>query len=211
MTAARTNSGPRVAMALLLALGAAIGPVGSVLGQSPSPAPEPDDSTVTDVSGPVPSAQEVSLVLGIEVEAGELREDLSQLWEGADLDWQAVSSAQQRMYRSSAGEQPGPSAGVIVDIARFTGPEDAVHHVDETLFGGRPPGFATALSADFVATESFATDDGFGGSFIFVRNGPVVVAVTAAAADTSELEAATEAIVELVLGRLPGATAAPTP
>jgi len=55
-----------------------------------------------------------------------------------------------------------------------------------------------------VATASFESDDGFGGSFLFLREGPVVVAVTAMATGTTEMEAVSEAVVALVLSRLHG-------
>ena len=66
------------------------------------------------------------------------------------------------------------------------------------------PGFEADLTGDYVDAASFETDDGFGGSYIFLREGPVVVAVTAMAAGTTEMEAVSEAVVAFVLGRLHG-------
>jgi hypothetical protein len=84
--------------------------------------------------------------------------------------------------------------------------DEAVTNVEDTVFGDDEvlPGFATELEGDFLASMSGATDDGMGVSVIFMVTGPVAVSVTAVATDVPEMEAESEAIVELVLDRLRG-------
>jgi hypothetical protein len=176
----------RVMVAGLCALVATIGLGGSLLAQSPSPSVEPSTLVETAVLDPFPTAEEISDILGVDVEARGIEDGLSQIWEGTILDWQTLPSAQLQIYASSTDEPQGPSAGVIIDIAHFGSADDAMRHVDDVvddlvddLVDDGQPGFATDLTGDFVATASFESDDGFGGSFMFLREGPVVVAVTA--------------------------------
>jgi hypothetical protein len=193
----------RVMVAGLSALMAMIGLSGSLLAQSPSPPVEPSTLVETAVLDPFPTAEEISDILGVDVEARGIEDGLSQIWEGTILDWQALPSAQLQIYFSPTEEPQGPSAGVIIDVAHFGSVDDAMRHVDDVVDDGQP-GFATDLTGDYVATASFETDDGIGGSFMFFREGPVVVAVTAMATGTTEMEAISEAVVALVLSRLHG-------
>jgi hypothetical protein len=194
----------RVMAACLSALMATIGLGGSVLAQSASPSAEPSALVETAVLDPFPSAEEISEILGVDVEARGIEDGLSQIWEGTSIDLQALPSAQLQIYRSPTDEPQGSLTGIIIDVAHFDSVDDAVQHVDDDVLDGYPPGFETDLSGDYVATASFETDDGFGGSFMFLREGPVVVAVTAMATGTTEMEAVSEAVVALVLSRLHG-------
>ena len=194
-------------VACLSALMTVIGLGGSLLAQSPSPPVEPRTLVETAVLDPFPTAEEISDILGVDVEARGIEDGLSQIWEGTILDWQTLPSAQLQIYASPTDEVQGPSAGVIIDIARFGSADDAMRHVDDVVddvVDDGQPGFATDLTGDFVATASFESDDGFGGSFMFLREGPVVVAVTAMATGTTEMEVVSEAVVALVLSRLHG-------
>jgi hypothetical protein len=197
----------RVMVAGLCALMAMVGLGGSLLAQSPSPPVESSTVVETAVVDPFPTAEEISDILGVDVEARGIEEGLSQIWEGTILDWQTLPSAQLQIYASSTDEPQGPSAGVIIDIAHFGSADDAMRHVDDVVddvVDDGQPGFATDLTGDFVATASFESDDGFGGSFMFLREGPVVVVATMFAAGATEMEVASEAVVALVLSRLHG-------
>jgi len=191
-------------VACLTASMAVSGLGGSLLAQSPSPPVEPDTLVETAVLDPFPTVEEISEVLEVEVEARGIEDGLSQIWEGTDLDWQSLPSAQLQMYVSPQDEPQGPLTGVIIDVARFESVDDAVHHVDDVVFADGAPGFETELSGDFVATASSESDDEMGGSFIFLREGPVAVVVTVFATGATEMEAASESIVGLVLSRLHG-------
>jgi hypothetical protein len=192
----------RVMVACLSAAMATIGLGGSLLAQSPSPLVEPSTLVETVVLDPFPSAEEISDILGVHVEARGIEDGLSQIWEGTIIDWQSLPSAQLQFYFSPTDEPQVPLTGAIIDVAHFGSVEDAVQSVDDVVFVDGPPGFVTDLPGDYVATASFESDDGFGGSYIFLREGPVVVAVTVIAAGTTEMEAISEAVGALVLGRL---------
>ena len=171
----------------------------------PLPVPQTEPNLPgTELPDPFPTAEEVSDILGIEVEARGIQDGLSQIWEGADLDWQSMPAAHMQMYVSRQDGPDGPLAGVIIDVARFESVDDAVSKVDDVRSAEGPTGFETELRGDYVATASFESDDGFGGSYIFLREGPVAVVATVFASDTSEMEAASETIVGLVLSRLQG-------
>ncbi len=194
----------RMAMTCLLAGVATFGVSGSLLAQSPSP-PEASSTPMEDAGpDPFPNAGEISEILGVDVEARGVEDGLSQLWEGSDIDWQALPSAQLAMYASPADADPETLTGIIIDIVRFESTDDATQHMADVAFGDDDvdPGFETELDVDFVATMSFASEDGFGGSVIMLSTGPDAVAVTVFASGVSEMEAASTAIVELVLDRL---------
>ena len=194
-----------VVIACLSAFIAVIGLGGSLLAQSLSPPVEPSTLVETVVLDPFPTAEEISDILGVDVEARGVEDGLSQIWEGTLLDLQTLT-AQLQIYASPTDEPQGPFIGVTIDIVRFGSADDAMRHVDDVVNDAVDdlvqPGFATDLTGDFVATASFESDQGFGGSFIFLRDGPVVVVVTAAATDATEMEAVSEAVVALVLSRL---------
>ena len=95
-------------------------------------------------------------------------------------------------------------AGVTIDIVDLGTAEQAVPHVDEVMLGDEPTAFETDLEGDFVATMSFASDEGFGGSAVVLRDGPVAIAVVAAVEGATEMEAASEAIALLVQSRIQG-------
>ena len=194
----------RVMVACLSALVAMIGLGGSLLAQSPSPSAEPSALVETAVLDPFPSAEEMSEILGVGVEARGIEEGLSQIWEGTDIDVQTLPSAQLQVYFSPTDGPQDSMTAVIIDVAHFGSVDDAAQHVDDVVFEDGLPGFEADLTGDYVDAASFETDDGFGGSYIFLREGPVVVAVTAMAAGTTEMEAVSEAVVAFVLGRLHG-------
>ena len=129
---------------------------------------------------------------------------MSQIWEGTDIDLQTLPSAQLQVYFSPTDGPQDLMTAVIIDVAHFGSVDDAAQHVDDVVFEDGLPDFETDLTGDYVDTASFETDDGFGGSYIFLREGPVVVAVTTMAAGTTEMEAVSEAVVAFVLGRLHG-------
>jgi len=191
-------------VACLSALMATIGLGGSLLAQSPSPTVEPSTLVESAVLDPFPSAEEISEILGVDVEARGIEDGLSQIWEGTDIDLQTLPSAQLQVYFSPTDGPQDSLTAVIIDVAHFDSVDDAAQHVDDVVFADGLPGFETDLPGDYAATASFQTDDGFGGSYIFLREGPVVVAVTAMAAGTTEMEAVSEAVVALVLSRLHG-------
>jgi hypothetical protein len=198
------NASARVIAACLSASMVTIVLGGSLLAQSPSASVEPSTAVQTAVPDPFPSAEEISDILGVDVEARGIQDSLSQIWEGTNIDWQALPSAQLQFYFPSVDESQAPVAGVIIDVAHFGSVDDAVQHVDDAVFDANSPSFETELSGDYVTTASFESDDGFGGSFMFIREGPVVVSVMAMATGATEMEAVTEAVVALVLSRLHG-------
>ncbi len=84
----------RVMVACLSALVATIGLGGGLLAQSPSPPVEPSALVETAVLDPFPTAEEISDILGVDVEARGVEDGLSQIWEGTILDLQTLPSAQ---------------------------------------------------------------------------------------------------------------------
>ena len=194
----------RTALASVIALIVTLGLGSGALGQAASPAAEPTDPGEAGVPDVFPSAEEISAVLGAEVEARGVQAGLSQLWEGSAVDTEALPGAQLAMYASPAADGQERFTGVIIDVAHFESVDHAVQHVDGVVLGGAPPDFETEVAGDFVTTLSFASDDDTGGSVIILRRGPVAVAVTVAATGATEMEAASEAIVQLVLDRLEG-------
>ena len=195
----------RTVIACLFACIAAIGVSDSRLAQSPYP---PGASSAPVGAGPqvFPSAEEISEVLGVDVEARGIQDGLSQLWEGTDIDVDALVSARTQSYAAPQAETQDPLTGVLIDVAHFQGLDEAAQHGDDVAAAvtNGLPGFATDLSGDLVATGSFTSDEGFGGSIIVVRDGLVVVVVTTFATGADEMEAVSEAVVGLVLRRLHG-------
>jgi hypothetical protein len=179
----------------------------AVVAQSPSPPPSPEVA-VPDFDPFFPTADEVGAVLGQTVEAMGVMADMSQLWEGTDIDPDALLAKRLQRYRSLMGEIPGAAddsfASVTVDIDWFRSADDAARYGGEVASRVSDPlaGFPTELSAEMVATGSWASDEGFGGSTIVARAGPVVVIVTAARTGATEMETATEGVTRLVLDRL---------
>ena len=175
--------------------------------QSPSPSPT---TTLADFESIFPSAGEVGEVLGLEVEAMGIRGDMGQYWEGTEFAPGALVSTQLQHYRRPAGGTAEDSddafAGVSVEIDRFRSADDAARYGGEIASSITEPlaDFPTELSADLVATGTWASDEGFGGSTIVARTGPIVVIVTAARTGATEMETATEAVTKLVLDRLSG-------
>ena len=151
-----------------------------------------------------PSAEDVGDALEAEVETMGIRADMGQLWEGVELEPEAVTDAQMQFYRwvPSGGEDVPTS--VIVEIVRFRSADEAA------IYGGMVGsaisdplvGFEADLSAELVATGSFASEEGFGGSTILVRDGPVVAIVTAFRNGSVEMERASTTVTALVLERL---------
>ena len=74
-------------VACLLASVATISVSGILLAQSPAPSGA-SSGPVEDVGLQLfPSAEEMSEILDVDVEARGIQDGLSQLWEGADVDW----------------------------------------------------------------------------------------------------------------------------
>ena len=176
---------------------------------APSPSTSPR-TTLADFESIFPSADEVGEVLGLEVEAMGIRGDLGQYWEGTEFAPGTLVSTQLQHYRWPAGGTPEDSddafAGVSVEIDRFGSVDDAARYGGDIASSITDPlaDFPTELSADLVATGTWASDEGFGGSTIVARTGPIVVIVTAARTGATEMETATEAVTKLVLDRLSG-------
>jgi hypothetical protein len=198
-----TNDGARLrwASVLLSALTAtAIG--GGALAQEPTPQLGPSAPVDASVPSPFPTAEEVGAVLGVEVGIRGIEPGLSQLWEGIEFDWQELPSAYVGIYRAPPFETDEPLAGAIIDVAEFVTVDDAMRHADEK-FADWPTGFETDLSGDHVFTHTFPSED-FDGSFIVLRDGSVVVVATVMTSNGTDTEAASEAMVELVLSKLRG-------
>lgn len=176
----------------------------TVAAQSPSPSPSPAMSIDPDVG--LPSALDVGEALGAEVETMGIRADIGQLWEGVELEPGAVTAAQMQFYQwVPSGSEDAP-ARVVVEIVRFRSADEAALHGGSVAaaISGPLQGFETDLSAELVATGSFASEEGFGGSTIVVREGPVVAIVTAAQTGAEEMEHASTTLTALVLERLSG-------
>jgi len=141
--------------------------------------------------------------MGIEV-------DMSQVWEGADIEPGALVAKRLQGYRwpasGTAGAADDAFAGVTIDIDQFRSPVDGARYGGEVAAAITDPlaDFPTNLSADLVAAGSWTSDQGFGGSTIVVQEGPFVVIVTAARTGATEMETATETVTMLVLERLVG-------
>lgn len=194
-----------VSLAVSLAVCLAVaGAISAASGQSLSPIPSP--TAPADADGFFPSAAEVAGVLGVEVEATGIREDLGQWWEGTDLDPAVVERARMQSYRSPAVDSAETWAGVIVEVVRFRGEADAAGH-DTAIAAITAPldTFETGLASDLVAAGSWASDEGFGGSIVVVREGPVVVVVIATRSGVEEMEGTGQALAAIVLDRLRGA------
>ena len=188
--------------AVLLAAVAAIGAGGGALAQSPSTQPGPSVSPDAGVPSPFPTAEEVSEVLGTEVGIRSIEPGLSQLWEGIEFDWTELPRAMLGVYVAPPYGTGESIAGAMIDVAEFETADDAVRHADDK-FADYPEGFETDLDGDYVLTHTFASDD-VDGSFIVFREGPLIVLVTAMSFDGTVMETASEAILELVLGKLDG-------
>ena len=170
------------------------------LAQEPSPQPEPSAMDVAGVPSPFLTAEEVSEILGTEVGIRSIEPGLSQLWEGIEFDWQELPRAMLGIYVAPPYGTGEPLAGVTIDVAEFVTVEDAVRHADDK-FADYPEGFDTDLDGDYVLTQTFPPDE-FDASFIVFREGALIVVVTAMSFDGTVMEAASEAIVELVLSKL---------
>jgi hypothetical protein len=187
-------------MACLVTLGSSL----ASAAQSPSPSPSPAMSIDPDVV--FPSALDVGDALGAEVETMGIRADMGQLWEGVELEPGAVTAAQMQFYRWSLDGDEDAPAQVIAEIVRFRSADEAAVHGGEVAASITGPlqGFETDLSAELVATGSFTSEEGFGGSTILVREGPVVAIVTAFRNGSVEMEHASTTVTALVLERLSG-------
>lgn len=175
--------------------------------QSSSPSPA---TTMVDIESIFPGAREVGEVLGLEVEPMGIRGDMGQYWEGTEFAPGALVSAQLQYYRwpvgGTAEDSDDAFAGVSVEIDRFRSADDAARYGGDIASSSTGPlaEFPTELLADLVATGTWTSDEGFGGSTIVAQAGPMVVVVTAARTGATEMETATEAVTKLVLDRLSG-------
>jgi hypothetical protein len=176
----------------------------TVAAQSPSPSPPSAMSIEADVA--FPSTVEVGDALATEVEVLGIQENVGQLWEGVELDPTAVTAAQMRFYRwVPSGIEDAPTSAVV-EIVRFRSTDEAAIHrstLAESITGPLQ-GFETDLSADLVATGSWASSEGFGGSTILVQEGPVVAIVTAVRSGAEEMEHTSTIMAALVIERLSG-------
>jgi hypothetical protein len=176
-----------------------------------SPLPPPPLTAPADLDGLFPAAAEVGDALGLEVEAMGIQVDMSQVWEGADIEPGALVARRLEGYRWPAGGTAGAAddafAGVTIDIDQFQSPVDGARYGAEVSAAITDPlaDFPTDLSADLVTAGSWASDQGFGGSTIVVQEGPFVVIVTAARTGVIEMETASETVTALVLARIRGA------
>jgi len=190
-----------LALALLVA---ATSPASAQALASPSPSTPASPSAALMVDQAFPGGLEVSDAIGVEVEAQDIQSDLSQLWEGIEIDADAVVTARMRVYGRSDEATDEMLAMALLDIvqlgdaARALGLGEGV----ATAITGPSEGFQTELEAELVATSSWASDDGFGGSTIVAVKGPFVVVVVVAAADAAEMAGASEAVTSIVLDRL---------
>jgi len=173
--------------------------------QSPPTSPA---TSLADFESIFPSAGEVGEVLGLDVEAMGVRDDMGQYWEGTEFASGALVSTQLQHYRwpvgGTADDSDDAFAGVSVEIDRFRNADDAARYGGEVASSITGPlaDFPTALSADLVAAGSWASDEGFGGSTVVARTGPIVVIATAARTGATEMETASEAVTKHVLDRL---------
>lgn len=187
-------------VAILLGALAAAATAGGALAQSPSSHPEASATIDARVPSPFPTAEEVSDVLGTEVGIRSIEPDLSQLWEGIELDWHELPRAMLGVYTAPPYRTGEPIAGATIDVAEFETVEDALRHADDK-FAGYPESFETDLDGDYILAQTFPSDE-LDGSFIVVREGRLIVIVTAMSLDGTVMEAASEAIMELVLSKL---------
>lgn len=199
------NGGARLRwVTVLLGALAATATGGGALAQESPPEPESSVMVVAEVPSPFPTAEEVSEVLGVEVGIRGIEPGLSQLWEGIEFDWQELPSAMVGTYVAPPNGTGEPLVGVTIDVAEFVTVEDAVRHADDK-FADYPEGFETDLDGDYVLAQTFPSDD-VNGSFIVYREGTLIIVVTAASFDGTMMEAASEALVELVLSKLGNGT-----
>ena len=191
----------RFLTAVLMACLAIVGSGLTVVAQSPSPSPSPSPVVSLDLGVAFPSAEETGDALGTEFETMGIRADIGQLWEGAELELEAVSDAQMQFYRSvPSGGKDAPTF-VIVEIVRFRSVEEAATYGDTVGTAVSDPlvGFEADLPAELVATGSFISEQGYGGSTILVQEGPFVAIVTAFRTGAQEMERASTTMTALVL------------
>jgi hypothetical protein len=173
----------------------------------PCPTPTPAAVSPAELDGLFPDASDVGAVLGLEIEATGIRDDMSQLWEGVEFAPGALVARRLQAYRWPAGGTDGTPeswAGVLIDIDLFGSPAEAAAYgagrasALATGSGSDEP-FVTDLVADQVAGVSWTSGEGFGGSTILVQDGPIVVIVSAAGTAIADLQVAAEAIAERIL------------
>jgi hypothetical protein len=194
----------RLALAALAACLASAGGGPTMVAQSPSPSQSPVMSISPGIG--FPGALEMGEALGTEVEVVGLRADMGQLWEGVELEPEAVTDAQMQLYRwAPAGSEDAPVHAVI-EIVRFRDADEAGIHGDVVAASITDPlqGFEADLSTELAATGSFTSEEGFGGSTILIREGPVVGIVTVVRPGAEEMEAAARTVAALVLEGLSG-------
>jgi hypothetical protein len=192
---------------ILVSLVACLATVGGGLtaaAQSSSPSPSTAMSFDPDVV--FPSVVDVGDAMGAEVDVLGTRADIGQLWEGVELEPAAVTAGQMRFYRWSPGGSEEAPVQAIVEIVRFRSADEAAIHGDAVAASITDPlqGFEADLSAELVATGSFTSEEGLGGSTILVREGPVVAIVTVVRTGAEEMEAASRTMAALVLEGLSG-------
>lgn len=173
-------------------------------GAAPSRSPSPSSAMSIDPDVALPSAQEVGDALGTEVEVMGVRADMGQLWEGVELEPEAVTDAQMQFYQWAPSGSEDVPARILVEIVRFRSTDEAAVHGDAVAAAITGPlqSFETDLSAELVASGSWTSEEGFGGSTILVREGPVVAIVTAVRTGADEMEHTSTTMTALVLERL---------
>jgi hypothetical protein len=161
-----------------------------------------------DVPGLFPTAVEVGDALGLEVEARGIQADMSQAWEHIDIAPGALVAKHFQGYRwppgGTGGTPDDAMAGVLIDIDLFRSPVEGAAYGEKVAATVSGTAFSTGLSADRVATGSWTSDQGFGGSTAAFQVRSVVVLVTAFQTGATELEAAVEEIAALILARIDG-------
>jgi hypothetical protein len=169
-----------------------------------SPSPSPSSITSNDPEVAFPSVEEVGHALGSEVETIGVRADMGQLWEGVELEPGAVTDALMQAYQGRSEGHEDAAAVIVVEIVRFRSRDEAASYggMVAAAISGPLETFDADLAAELVATGSFASDEGFGGSTILVQEGPVVAIVTAYRTGAQEMETASSAVTALVLERL---------
>jgi hypothetical protein len=151
-----------------------------------------------------PSALEMGQALGTEVVVVGLRADMGQLWEGVELEPEAVMDARMQLYRWAPGGSEDAPVQAVVEIVRFRDADEAAIHGDVVAASITDPlqGFEADLSTELAATGSFTSEEGFGGSTILIREGAVVAIVTVFRTGAAEMEAAARTVAAFVLERL---------
>ena len=194
--------GRRTIAASLSLFVAVFGPATGAVGQSGSPVESEDGSEQRVARSPFPSADEVGAIVGVDLETDGIHARLGHEWGGIDEDHDEALGAWTQSYNTPQETLSGQQVGVMVDIVHFETVEDAVRQVDEVMSADYVPGHETGLSADWVASHSHEEPGGATVASMFLREGPVAVAVSTFRWDTAPPEPSTTAVAGLVVDRI---------